>query len=401
MSPKKYQEILAENQGALDDISTKLSEGLAQWATPDAGLGLVWHGDKDKSVQVADPYAEIVATDGAFSGALTRFGHGLQRSYLLVLLQLIAAGDGEGEGEGPTLILGGEEPELFQHPPQARHLADVLVRLSEKGSQVAVCTHSPLFIRGESFESVRLVRRDPVTKASTVTRCSAAEVEGAVTAARGKPAPRREPAIAKLDQELNPELNELFFAPYIVLVEGTEDIAYIKAHLLKLGLMDKFRALGCHLIPVHGKSRMAKPLAILKKMGIPFYCMFDADGDCEARHRTNHENDNKALLTLLGFPGVQPFPAESHWGDGFTVWDTCLTKTIASNIGAEAWEKAMNKVRTENGCPPAIEKTAYFIPDFLEAAWGEGFTSPTAERLVRTILADAERRLGRGATPPQ
>jgi len=48
-------------------------------------------------------------------------GHGLQRSYLLALLQELA---GSEAPNAPTLILGCEEPELYQHPPQARHLAD-------------------------------------------------------------------------------------------------------------------------------------------------------------------------------------------------------------------------------------------------------------------------------------
>jgi len=387
----KYQAILDESQSALEDLSTKLTEGLAQWATPDAGMGLVWHADRDRSVQITEPYAEILASDGAFSGALTRFGHGLQRSYLLALLQLIATG--EVEGEAPTLILGVEEPELFQHPPQARHLSDVLSTLSEKGSQVMVCTHSPLFVRGESFENVRLIRRDHVTKASIVASCSAVDIEGAVTAARGKASPRRAAAIAKLDQELNPELNELFFAPYIVLVEGTEDIAYIKAHMSKLGLMERFRALGGHFIPVHKKSRMPKPLAILKKLGIPFFCVFDADGDCEnEKERNCHESDNKALLTLMGIEGVPPFPTETVWNDSATVWVTSYTTIIEADFGPEAWKQAKDAVRAAHGNPPRIDKTAYYIPEFLNEAWTRGGSSPTSERLVNTILEGAGRR---------
>lgn len=387
----KYQAILADSQGILEDLSAKLTEELAQWATPDAGLGLVWHADKDKSVQIAEPYAEILASDGAFSGALTRFGHGLQRSYLMALLQLIATG--EAEGEGPILILGVEEPELFQHPPQARHLADVLSTLSEKGSQVMVCTHSPLFVRGESFENVRLIRRDPATKASIVASCTAVDIEGAVTAARGKPSPVRAAAIAKLDQELNPELNELFFAPYIVLVEGTEDIAYIKAHMLKLGMMERFRAFGGHFIPVHKKSRMPKPLAMLKKLGIPFFCVFDADGDCaKPEERKCHEGDNRALLTLMGIEGVPPFPAETVWNDSATVWATSYTKVIESDFGPEAWKQAKDAVKTAHGCPPNIDKTPYYIPEFLTEAWAKGGVSANSEKLVMAIMAGAERR---------
>lgn len=390
---KQYQAVLAENQTALDDLSSRLSEGLAEWSTPDAGMALVWHGDKDKSVQVAEPYAEIVATDGVFKGALTRFGHGLQRSYLLALLQLIAAGGSDGQPS--TLILACEEPELFQHPPQARHLSEVLIDLSEQGNQIAVCTHSPLFVRGNAFEHVRLVRRDPATKSSFVTRSTATEIEGTLTALRGKPTPERESAIAKLDQELNPELNELFFAPYIVLVEGMEDVAFIKAHLIKHELMDQFRALGCHIIPAHKKSKIQRPIAILKKMSIPFYCIFDADGACEAKHRPTHEGENKVLLSLLGKEGVGPFPSDHYWGTGVTVWKSCITDTIRDEFGDAAWDKAMDKVRSENGFPAGIEKSAHFIPDFLEEAWAEGLSSPSMEKLVKAIIEDAKTKMGR------
>ena len=386
----KYQAILSENQGALEDLAAKLTSSLSEWATPDAGMGLVWHSDKEKSVQISDPYAEIVATDGVFTGALTRFGHGLQRSYLLALLQLIASG--EPEAEGPDLILGVEEPELFQHPPQARHLAEVLSTLSERGSQVMVCTHNPLFVRGESFENVRLIRRDRSTKQSTVSSSSAVEIEGAVTTARGKASPRRDAAIAKLDQELNPELNELFFAPFIVLVEGTEDIAYLKAHMLRNGQMERFRALGGHFIPAHRKSRMPKPLAILKKLGIPFFCLFDADGDCKPEELANHQGDNKTLMSLLGINGVDPSPSETVWTETATIWATSFTKVIEADFGAEAWKQAKDAVRATHGCPPRIDKTAFYIPEFLQEVWGKGLTSPNCERLLAAIIAGAEKR---------
>lgn len=111
--------------------------------------------DPNKSVQVVQPVAGIKTGDGDFIGSLSRMGHGLQRSYLLALLHELASSDAE---EAPTLILACEEPELYQHPPQARHLADVFVRLAEGNNQVLVTTHSPLFVSGDGFEDVRLVR---------------------------------------------------------------------------------------------------------------------------------------------------------------------------------------------------------------------------------------------------
>jgi putative ATP-dependent endonuclease of OLD family len=113
-----------------------------------------------------EPLAAIIAGDGDFEGELARFGHGLQRSYLLALLHELAATD---DTNAPRLILGCEEPELDQHPPQARHFASVLQKLSKNNAQIIVSTHSPLFVTGETFEDVRMVRKGPVSKTSTVT----------------------------------------------------------------------------------------------------------------------------------------------------------------------------------------------------------------------------------------
>jgi energy-coupling factor transporter ATP-binding protein EcfA2 len=134
---QSYQSLLDENQHVLDDISTALQTRLSEWAHPDATLRLQWKQDPDKSVRVEEPWAHILAGEGDFEGELARFGHGLQRSYLLALLQELAGTD----DAGPTLILACEEPELYQHSPQARHLANVLHKLSRGNSQVIVCTH--------------------------------------------------------------------------------------------------------------------------------------------------------------------------------------------------------------------------------------------------------------------
>ena len=101
-----------------------------------------------------EPLAQVIAGEGAFEGDLLRFGHGLQRSFLLALLQELASLHDEA---APSLIIGIGEPELYQHPPQAKHLANVLERLSSNGTQVIVCTHSPYFAAGPGFSSIRLI----------------------------------------------------------------------------------------------------------------------------------------------------------------------------------------------------------------------------------------------------
>ena len=138
---QQYQALLDGYQHVLDDISLALQTRISEWAHPDARLRLQWKQDPDKSVRVEEPWAHILAGEGDFEGQLARFGHGLQRSYLLALLQELAGTDAAG---GATLILACEEPELYQHPPQARHLAAVLNRLSRGNAQVIVCYPRPI-----------------------------------------------------------------------------------------------------------------------------------------------------------------------------------------------------------------------------------------------------------------
>ena len=153
-----YKKLIDDNQAALADISQSLTTRLQHWAHPAAKARVEWVEDARKSVQIEEPAARLYAGEGIFEGEIARFGHGLQRSYLLALLQELASTD---DSSAPTLILGCEEPELYQHPPQARHLAAVLQKLSLENAQIIVTTHSPYFVAGASFENLRMVRCDP------------------------------------------------------------------------------------------------------------------------------------------------------------------------------------------------------------------------------------------------
>ena len=206
-----------------------LQARLQEWAHPDAHLKLEWHQDADKSVRVEEPLARIRVGEGSFEGDLARLGHGLQRSYILALVDVWHTREAP-EGRG---FFSPARSQLYQHPPQTRHLANVLTRLAtpEQNAQVIVCTHSPFFVAGEYFESVRFVQKDTGEAGSKVTSVSATHIMGAMKAATGTEFKRRSGALAKVHQALQPALNEMFFTPRLILVEGREDVAYIMAYL--------------------------------------------------------------------------------------------------------------------------------------------------------------------------
>lgn len=379
----EYQKLLAENQTALDGITQSLGARLSQWAHPGAGLKVQWQQDPKKSVQVEEPLAAILAREGDFEGQIARFGHGLQRSFLLSLLQELA----EIDGAGPTLILACEEPELYQHPPQARHLATVLRAISEKSGQILLTTHSPYFVSGEAFENIRLVKRVPGAPNSTVKQYDYGSFSAAFAQAKGKGPMKPEGALAKVNQVLQPALNEIFFAQRLVLVEGWEDIAYIHTWLSVSDKWIRFRERCLHIVPVQSKSSLLQPLLIAQGLGIPTFVVYDSDTDLVgSQHEDVHRGDNTALLKALNRDATNPFPAETVWEWDCISWSTNMGQTVQGEIDASAWQEAGNFASNECGHAKDLQKNSLHIGYRLAWLWERGHRSPSLERLVDSIL---------------
>lgn len=385
-----YQALLDENQHVLQELSSSLQSRLAEWAHPDATLKLVWRQDPDKSVRVDSPLAHAIAGEGAFVGEPGRYGHGLQRSYLLAFLQELALID---DTPAPRLILGCEEPELYQHPPQARHLAAVLQKLSKSNSRIIVCSHSPLFVSGEGFENARMIRKSVEKKKSSVSHVSYQDISKAIAEASGERPLREEGVLAEINQALQPSLNEMFFASTLILVEGLEDADYITAYMHLLGKWDDYRRAGCYIVPVIVKSRLLQPLIIAKHMGIPTFVVFDAEGDKGDRggRRAKHEKDNKVLLKLLGKPKEAPFPAAPVWGSGYAMWHSDIGAVVQDDIGADDWATFQQQADALYGHAGGLRTNAPHIGTTLELAWKAGKRSTNFEKLCREILNPASR----------
>jgi putative ATP-dependent endonuclease of OLD family len=382
----KYRELLDRNRSSLNEISQALQRRLEAWAHPNVRLGVEWLSDPNKSVTLQQPVAGIKTGEGDFLGSIARMGHGLQRSYLLALLQELASSEAP---DAPTLILGCEEPELYQHPPQARHLADVFGQLSAGNNQIIVTTHSPLFVSGEGFEDVRLARKTNGNCGTTVRQLRFEDLCNRVRVALGEdPRSRIQGLVAKIHQALQPGIAEMFFARVPVLVEGLEDAAYITTQLYLSERWSDFRRLGCQLIPVNGKDKLIQPLAITAELGVPAFVVFDADGNIMGQHRGKHESDNRALIYLLGTT-IDPFPATHVWGPNHAIWQTNLTDAVKSDFGSHH-NRLTEATRQDYAHEGGLEKNGLFIAQWLSSAKEENLSSATLDQLCESILTFAE-----------
>ena len=379
----KYKKLLKSHNESLDQISGSLTSRLAMWSHSRAKISLSWNDDVAASVSIGEPKILMRTKERSFEGDLSRFGHGLQRSYLLALLQELVSMDSKSQ---PKLIFGCEEPELYQHPPQARYLASVLTNLSSQNAQVIVSTHSPHFICGKYFESLRMVRYDPSQEQSRVFEASFDAISSRIKDLTGHKISGSDTQMAKLQQSLQPGLSEMFFASKVVLVEGLEDKAYITSLLIASGKWDEFHRAGAHIIDVNGKSNLRDPFIIASLLGIPAFVVFDADNSCIDRNdEKSHRRNNVNILRLVGGDADLPFPENVVWGDCFVQWPDHIGKTLRSEISDQDWERT-KRIAGSDLDSSVREKNAIRIGNHIDVLYKENLIPPSLTKLVNEIV---------------
>ncbi len=379
----EMEELFAESQQHLDEVARTLTVRLADWSHEDARVLLGW---EPTVVTLKSPNARASVSEGEFEGEIARFGHGFQRSYLLSLLQVLADDGGEN---APTLILACEEPELYQHPPQARHMASVLRRLTDTGSQVLATSHSPIFVSTEFFDGVRVMRRADRSSPTRVSSFSFDDYARRISELTGRQKQRPAAVAAQLTDCLRPELNELFFARRLVLVEGTEDRAYLLTWAHLTGLAKNFRRQGVEVLAAGGKSTCVQLAVISIGLQIPTYLVFDSDGSSE--HREDHRRDNLALLNLAGAVSPSAFPETARTGPRYSQWPNEMSDLIHSELSASLGGTQLNLIceQARNACgnAPRLTKNSIYIQELLTRAHSAGARSMTLDATCDSICS--------------
>jgi predicted ATP-dependent endonuclease of OLD family len=299
-------------------------------------------------------------------------GHGLQRALVIALLHELAdtapLADAAAEADTRALVLAIEEPELYQHPLQARTLAASLEKLAldetERSIQVAYSTHSPYFTRPALFRDLRLCRRDATGGTSCVAADADAIAEAIATAGfTGEIANRVEAALAT-------NLREAIFASVVLLCEGPTDASLLEGVAAPQGGLDRD---GIGLAPCGSKSSVGIAISILKQLQIPYFALFDADA---ANQNPQEAELNQRLLELCD-EQPEDWPKRAVRTTSANFEDTMESdlvqlwpqlgegrKRVADELGIKGDKKARvyREAATRAGEPPE------FLVDVLDAA---------------------------------
>jgi predicted ATP-dependent endonuclease of OLD family len=259
----------------------------------------------------------------------------------MALLPLVAKYN-EVDGESPRLLLGIEEPELYQHPPQARFLSESLTRLSEGGAQVLLTTHSPHFVSARKFDQIRVVRRHRGN--ASVTYWSIEEHRHYMAQRLGQAPIGQDAALSALDRLLQPHINEIFFAARVIVTEGIEDVAILSSYFRATGRFDLFLRSGAHFVSANGKGCIPSLISIARGLRIPIFTIFDFD-----MSKGERERGNDALAPYIKDLGIN-LPKSIN-GDiyetEFVTWHDNIQASIA--VSQPVWFDTCRRVANDWG----------------------------------------------------
>ena len=411
---KKYRGIMDPAKlTELAGLQAQLSDTLRCYA-PEANVSLAW--SKLVDIDFPLPKAEVTLHEDGYKCSVQRTGHGLQRVFILTMLQhLVAAKGGEGtteegsasettheqeEPQLPGLLLAIEEPELYQHPSRQRYMAAVLLKLAQgaipgvaRKTQVLYTTHSPLFVGLDRFEQVRLLRKaDDAAGKPRVTKAVKAELDAVaeelwVANSRQGSKYTGDTLRPRLQAVMTPWVNEGFFADVAVLVEGEGDRAAILG--VATSMKHDFDSDGISVIPCVGKNNLDRPLVIFRCLGIPVYVIWDGDHD----QKDAKGEDNRRLLRLLG-------QSEEDWPCGVKDLHACfrveLEETLVEEIGKDLFGRLLLEAQVQLDIAKKKDalKNSAVLQRIVEGASAAGKTSGTLQGIVQRIGALKSPRRG-------
>ena len=355
------------------------------------------------SPPVGLPTVTIRLAEDGYSTTIDRAGHGLQRAFIVAMLSRLhsaqagasaaASEAGASDAGGPSIVFAIEEPELYQHPTRARHLAGMLSSISRgelrgvaSSVQVIYATHSPYFVGADRIEQVRILRKVDGDKGRPgTTRVWSTDMDrirrrlATAGAARRADQDRLE---HDFDRILTPLMREGFFAGKVVLVEGDSDRIAVMRAAEMLGTPLDGR--GVAVIPCGSKSGLPGPLAMFLELGVRTYVVWDGDGNTGKEKRVNAR-----LLSLLGRGGG----GEDDWlgvtTDDFACFRDKLEVELRSDMGEDIYDRLVSEYRKTYRLKGRNPKKPLVTRLLMREMEKRQIRPACLERIVNAILGDA------------
>lgn len=389
----------------LNRLSTDLTQTLRVFYGQ-AGVHLDWQPAEDFAVPL--PLADVQLDEDGFVGPVSRKGHGLQRAFILTLLQHLARASAQApvateeeaddaaavrleEIELPGLILAIEEPELYQHPTKQRHFARVLSELSSGAlpgvaaqTQVLFASHSPLFVSMDRFDEIKLAKRmqtngQPCKECFFTIATLDRAAERLQVAFPEKPGHFTAEGLRARLHIMGPELAEGFFADLVVLVEGPGDRAAV---LAAASLRDiDLGGMGIAVLCADGKNNLDRPCVIFQELGIPVFAIWDCDDAAS-------EATNKALQRICGVAEENLVVAADIVGETYACFERKLEVTLRAELTQHEFDRICAEIRLEFGIPETRDllKSPFAVTELLARANAAGRSCVTLDRMVTAII---------------
>ncbi|KOV83913.1 hypothetical protein ADL01_09510 [Streptomyces sp. NRRL WC-3618] len=305
----------------------------------------VFAAGRNVSVSPVDnPYKPVKASfkvsiiDGPVETSVERQGHGFQRAMIIAALKLLSDRGGDGP-RSKAVCLAIEEPELYQHPVQARAFSQVLRKIAEdpnQTAQVAYATHNPIFVDPHHFHEIRRISRVQDGANKRVISIAHVQVEDVIEKLSGFVS--EEMVRKQIGAAILHRLAEALFASAVVLVEGHTDAAVLEGSATRDG--SPLAVEGIHVAEAGHKTAIYLSHAILTLLGIPCFAVFDADAGVGIRMEQNGRKqsdirnaelneraENRRLFMYLGQHAVSDLP-HTHAESDYAVFADRLEETL-------------------------------------------------------------------------
>ncbi|NMO10220.1 AAA family ATPase [Methanobacterium subterraneum] len=407
---ENYANFILKQDDSLKELEKKLSETLGIYV-PNSEVKINW---QHQDIVIPLPNADTDLVEDDYGTSVERCGHGLQRAYIMSMFQYLAKitleNNFNDENETPvdsnsipTLIIGIEEPEIYQHPNMQRYLSKILKSLAE-GSlegvaekiQIVYSTHSPLFVDFDNFESIRkLNKEEKYVKQPYITQINSTNFEKVVEfikAANNDETLTAEGFAGRINAIMTPWMNEGFFADMIVLVEGVTDRAAIIGYANALKGEGDLEGKGISVIPCMSKNNIYQPYAIFSKLNIPVYCLWDSDFKKHSNPSTSDKQreqqkeirKNHMLLKLCKY---EPEDWPSHVEKNHACFHNELEDTLKQEIGETVFNQIISE--RQNFYQMSKRKDALKRPKIIEhlvvKSKESGNSSVTLENIIKSI----------------